>query len=143
MDLETLGVQELSTNGYFGAQGDTLIHLNGFTGIRTEDGSIELLLTNFRPSVHASTRQVLPDQAATGANATIERFRVLSQENKLEHLETFFDQAIATPNRVAAVAGSGFYITNDHGLRKTGLVRGYLQHKHPFCTFQLLRYSAD
>lgn len=125
MDLETLSFRELSTAEYTGTDGDGLIHMNGFNGIHKKDGSIDLLLTNFRPSVHISTGHVLPDQAATGANATLEIFNISPKENRFKHVSTIVDGAIATPNRVAAVGGSGFYVTNDHGLRKTGLVRSY------------------
>lgn len=122
MNPETLEFKELPITGYTGTDGDGVISIVGFTGIDKPDGSIELFLTNFRPSIDLSSGQVLPDQAAVGANATIEVFKIDPRIEGLQYVQTLADPAIMTPNRIAAVPDRGLYITNDHGLRKTGLV---------------------
>lgn len=126
MDPETLDFKELPISGYTGTDGDGIISVVGFTGIDKPDGSIELFLTNFRPSLDLSTGQVLPDQAAVGANATIEVFKTDSRAEGLEYVRTLADPMITTPNRIAAVPDRGLYITNDHGVRKTGLVSSFI-----------------
>lgn len=123
MDPETLEFKTLPLRGFAGTGGDGLINVVGFAGVDKPDGSIELFLTNLRPSTDPSTGRVLSDQAATGANATIEVFKTGGPAAEaLEWVATFADPIIATPNRPAVVEGRGIYITNDHGQRKTGMV---------------------
>lgn len=122
MDLETLEFNELPVRGFSGTHGDGILNMNGFDGIDKDDGSIDLFVTNFRPSVDTVTGQVLSDQAARGGNATIEVFRKQPREEALEHVQTITDQAIATPNRVAIASRGGIYITNDHGQDKVSWV---------------------
>lgn len=127
MDPETLDFKVLPMYGFAGTENDGIINLTGFTGVDRSDGSIELFVTNFRPTTDPSTGKVLLDQAATGANATIEVFRTGSQANVLEWVATIADSAITSPNRPAAVDGRGIYVSNDHGHHKTGWVRLTLQ----------------
>lgn len=124
MNPDTLQFRELSMRGFTGTADDGIINLIGFTGVDKPDGSVELFVTNNRPSADLSTGQVLPDQAAVGANATIEVFRTgpQAEELGLEWVRTIADPRITSPNRVAA-AEAGIYVTNDHGTAKTGLVR--------------------
>lgn len=122
MDPETLDFQTLPMRGFAGTGGDGIINVVGFTGVDKPDGSVELFLTNLQPSTDPSTGQVLLDQAAVGANATIEVFRTGPRAEALEWTATFADPLIATPNRPAVVDGGGIYVTNDHGQRKTGVV---------------------
>lgn len=114
-------------SGFTGTAGDGVINVLGFTGSDLDDGMVELYVTNFRPSIDPSTGQVLPGQTSTGANATIEVFKVGRSTDeapgqRLDWVRTIADVAISMPNRVAVVPGGGIYVTNDHGSHKIGLV---------------------
>lgn len=122
LDLETLEAKALPTSGFTGTADDGIINHIGFTGLDKEDGSVELFVTNFRPSIDPLTGRIAANQAATGANTTIEVFKLQHGSKVLEHVRTVTDPLIATPNRVAAVEGRGLYISNDHGQTKTGLM---------------------
>jgi hypothetical protein len=111
----------LKTPGFSGTSGDGLVNLAGFTGIDNADGSIDLLVTNMRPSVDATTGKYL-DQYIHGGNTTIEHFTTGAGANELKHVRTFADGGIATPNRVAVMDDKTFYVTNDHGPHKVGWV---------------------
>lgn len=122
MDLETLELKTLPMIGYTGTHNDNLISITGFSALHTKDGNIDLFITNFRPSVDPFTGEFVPNQAATGANVTIEIFRKRAGVDELEYLRTLLDPLITTPNRIAAIEGRGIYVTNDHGYHKRGLV---------------------
>ena len=117
---DTFNYRELQTPGFTGTLGDGLMHVVGMTGRELDDGSIELFVINYRPSVDAVSGD-FADQASVGANATIEIFKAEPAASAMKHVRTVADPLIATPNRVAAADG-GFYLTNDHGIYKTGLV---------------------
>lgn len=121
MDLETLDFKSTSMTGFSGTAGDGIINFAGFAGVELDDGASELFITNFRPSLD-SNGEIVPAQAAVGGNATIEVFRLLPNTDTLQHIRTVADPAIATPNRVAAAEGRGFYLTNDHGQNRIGWV---------------------
>ncbi|PSS05122.1 hypothetical protein BD289DRAFT_419557 [Coniella lustricola] len=121
LDLDTLEATPLPVSGFTGTADDGIINLTGFTGLDKEDGSVELYITNFRPSIDWLTGHIATDQAAVGANSTIEVFKLHHGSKVLEHIRTVADPRIATPNRVAAVEGHGLYISNDHGQTKTGI----------------------
>lgn len=121
MDPETLEFKSTTMAGFPGTAGDGLINFAGFTGVDLDDGAVEFFITNFRPSVDSSG-EIVPVQAAIGANSTIEVFRLLPNTNSLQHVRTVADPAITTPNRVAVAEGKGFYITNDHGQHRIGWV---------------------
>lgn len=122
LDLDTLDFKELRFSGYQGVAGDGLINHVGFTGVDLPDGSVQLLVTNFRPSIDPSTGEVVPDQEAVGANATLEVFKTGADVDTLEWVETILDPVIISPNRMATVNDHGFYFTNDHGSYKSGIV---------------------
>lgn len=108
--------------GFTGTLGDGLLSVAGFTGVEDPDsGLITLLIINNRPSVDFESGTLL-DQPTTGANATIDVFQVSSTGKDLEFVRTYADQHIATPNRVAALSANAFYVSNDHGKNKIGMV---------------------
>lgn len=121
MDPETLEFKSTSMTGFSGTSGDGLINSAGFAGANLEDGAIKLFITNYRPSIDDSG-EILPVQAASGGNATIEVFRLLPNTLTLQHIRTIADPAIATPNRVTTAEGGGFFLTNDHGQHRLGWV---------------------
>lgn len=141
MNLDTLDFQQVPMTGFTGTRGDGLFNVVGFTGSGMEISGTELLyVTNFRPSVDPATGQVLPDQTVTGANATVEVFKVVNDAgtSALEWVRTIADDAVTTPNRVVAIPERGIYVTNDHGNRKTGIVSLVIPH---LCLFNSKRVS--
>ena len=97
---------------------DENLHLVGMTGIDSPN-TIELFLVNAKPSRDANGE--LLDQAAVGANSTIEKFVTGPAATSMKHVKTFASSNIATPNNIATAPGmKGFYFTNDHGPYKTG-----------------------
>lgn len=112
----------LKTPGYPGTAGGGPLQLIGFTGIdNPETGLIELLIVNNGPSVNAETGG-FADQYLAGANQTIELFETGADAREIRHVRTYAHKHIATPNRVAAIDRETFYLTNDHGVHKLGLV---------------------
>ncbi|KAK5938706.1 hypothetical protein PMZ80_008898 [Knufia obscura] len=98
---------------------DANLHLVGMTG-NDSPNTIELLLVNNKPSRDPHTGTIL-DNEAQGANSTIEKFITGPAATTMKHISTHHHTRIATPNNIATAPGiSGFYITNDHGLHKTG-----------------------
>lgn len=126
MNPDTLEHKILLFHGFDGTVGDGIINVVGFAGIDKQDGSVELYVTNLRPSIDVSSGQVLPDQSTTGANASIEVFKTSADAQALDWMATFSDPMISTPNRLAVVEGRGLYVTNDHGQRKKGVVSIHL-----------------
>ncbi len=62
--------------------------------------------------------------ADVGANSSVEVFTTRVGGSVLTHLHTVHSAFVATPNDVLGSAdGKSFYVTNDHGDTKTGLVR--------------------
>lgn len=116
---DSFSFRGLQTSGFTGTAGDGLMHVVGMTGTDLSDGRIELLVINYRPSV--DNFGAFLDQASVGANATVEVFETEMAAASMKHIRTVVDPLIATPNRVAAVS-EGFYLTNDHGAYKTGLM---------------------
>lgn len=115
-------LQTMNLNGFTGTSGDGLLSVGGFTGFEDPDaGLVTLFVINNRPSVDSESGELL-DQPSVGANATIDVFRTTSNDQDLEFVRTFSDQHIATPNRVAALSATSFYVTNDHGKNKLGVV---------------------
>lgn len=88
-------------------------------------GVIDLMLINLQPSADPESGKFL-DQYAHGANTTIEHFTTGAEATAMKHVRTFADQGISTPNRVAVLDDKTFYITNDHGPHKVGLVSIHL-----------------
>ena len=112
----------LKTPGYDGISGDGAISVMGITGTTSVDGSeINLWLINNRPSVDATSREVL-DNTVVGANSTIDVFSTAPGADCMKHVKTFANSQIATPNNVAVQRDGGFFFTNDHGLHKFGWV---------------------
>jgi hypothetical protein len=120
LDSDNFEPRVLKTPGFTGTSGDGLINVAGFTGIDNSDGSIDILITNMRPSVDEDGKLV--NQYVHGGNTTIERFTTGTGTGEMKHVKTYADRGIVTPNRVAIMEDGTFYITNDHGPHKTGWV---------------------
>ena len=94
------------------------MHFVGFTGIEKPD-HVELYLVNNRPSLDLTTG-ALADQKLTGANSTIELFKIYPEAERVDFIKTYAHSQIATPNNIAALGDGSFYFTNDHGRNKVG-----------------------
>lgn len=53
-----------------------------------------------------------------GANATVEVFELTRGSDRMIHVNTVADTAIATPNKVAATGDGGFLLTNDKSSKR-------------------------
>ena len=63
------------------------------------------------------------DAKDVGANSSVEIFKTTVGGLTLMHLYTVEDKFVSTPNDVlGSEDGKSFYVTNDHGDTKTGLV---------------------
>ena len=113
--------RELPPTGYSGINGDRKLSLVGISGMEYHN-YIDLYLNNNLPYVDAVTGQLL-DNTQTGANSTIERFRVhqSGKADDMTHDRTFLHSQIATPNNMAPTFSGSFYLSNDHGINKAGL----------------------
>ncbi|OQU99407.1 SMP-30/Gluconolaconase/LRE-like domain-containing protein [Cladophialophora immunda] len=111
----------LKMQNFPGVHGDGRLHVVGMTGTTSADGfDIQLWLVNARPSVDPETGELL-DNSVVGGNSTIEVFATTPGSNSMNHVKTYADAQIATPNNVAVTQDGGFFFTNDHGPHKVGL----------------------
>ena len=104
-------------------EGD-MLHVNGFGAHDDANGDVRIWVTNAKPSVDAETGAFL-DNARVGANTTVELLRLPPGADELQHVFTFHHPLISTANRAAPVINedkNDFWVTNDHGQAKTGLV---------------------
>ena len=119
---DSFDLRVLKTPGFAGTAGDGLLDLVGFTGVdHPETGRVELLVINNRPAVDPVTG-TYADQYIAGANSTIELFDTGRDAKELKHVHTYAHKLISTPNRVSALSGDAFYVTNNNGQHKLGLV---------------------
>lgn len=118
----------LKTPGFPGVNGDGRIYSVGITGVASSvESDAQLWLVNDRPSVDPITGEFL-DQEAVGANATIDVFATKPGAESMEHIKTYANQQIATPNNIAVTKDGGFFFTNDHGPHKVGWVSATQRH---------------
>lgn len=122
---------------YSGVAGDGRIYALAITGTTSvSDSGIQLYLVNGRPSVDAENGG-FKDPYLVGANSTIDVFSTQPGAHTMNHIRTFANAQIATPNNVALTNDGGFYFTNDHGKYKTGWV------SRVTFTVQLLRTQVN
>ncbi|KAE8235875.1 hypothetical protein A4X13_0g9346, partial [Tilletia indica] len=83
--------------------------------------TLYLYLNNHRPPLDPLSGKPL-DPHKVGANSTIEIFKTTLGEKTMEHVRTYADDLIISPNRVAPISPDSFLWTNDH-VRKVGFSR--------------------
>jgi hypothetical protein len=66
------------------------------------------------------------DATVVGANSTIEQFQTKAGSDAMQHVQTYVNTLIRTPNRVAWVTENSFVFSNDHS-NKVGFVSLLLQ----------------
>jgi hypothetical protein len=108
------------TERYKSATGGREIDVHGLDIEALENGLLRLWMINHRPPIDESGQPL--DATKLGANSTIEAFDLRRDSSQLDHVKTFHDDAIQTPNSVSATGDGGFMFTNDHGNYKTGAV---------------------
>ncbi|KAH8601624.1 serum paraoxonase/arylesterase-like protein [Bisporella sp. PMI_857] len=109
------------TERYKSATGGREIDVHGLDIEALENGLLRLWMINHRPPIDESGQPL--DATKLGANSTIEAFDLRRDSSQLDHVKTFHDDAIQTPNSVSATGDGGFMFTNDHGNYKTGALR--------------------
>lgn len=119
---EGFELRTLSTPGFTGTNGDGIFSLNGFSAIEdAESGAVTFYIVNNRPSVDLTSGNLLY-QSVSGANSTVDVFVLKRDATELEFVRSYVNKHISTPNRVAALKDGSFYLSNDHGHHKLGLV---------------------
>lgn len=126
MDIDNPGadglfnLRAIKPVGYTGATGDESFDINGFDAQILDENTIQFYIVNLRPPVGASRNLI--DASKIGANHTIDVFKMRRGEDQMRHVQTVWSPAVWSPNRVVAVGGGAFFVTNDHSV-KVGLVR--------------------
>ncbi|MCJ1246589.1 hypothetical protein MMC30_003798 [Trapelia coarctata] len=114
------GLHRMQTIGYDGATGDGTLDTVGFDVELIGNSKLRFWIVNNRPPIDDNGQ--LLDAHKVGANGTVELFESERGSDRLFHLKTFSDKALATPNKPAAVGNGAFLVTNDKsgkvGLRK-------------------------
>ncbi|TVY75620.1 Serum paraoxonase/arylesterase [Lachnellula suecica] len=114
------GLRQLQVVGYKGSRNDGTLDTIGFDVERVGDGALRLWMVNMQPPGNETHQPV--DAAKVGANVTVELFEVDRSRQSMVHVKTFVHDAIATPNKPAAVGEGAFLVTNDKST-KFGLRR--------------------
>jgi arylesterase/paraoxonase len=112
----------MTTPGFNGNHGDGVLVLHGIDikADASETPKLKFLLVNHRPPMDPETGSLL-DAKKIGGNSTIEVFEAVLRETTMNHVKTYFDPVIDTPNEVAWVSDDSFVFTNDHNA-KVGIV---------------------
>lgn len=112
-------LRQIKPAGYTGATGDDTLDFVGFDAQILDGDTIQFYFVNARPPVGAFNNII--DASKVGANFTIEVFEMRRGEEQMRHLRTIWSPAVWTPNRIAALGGGAFLLTNDHSVT-VGLV---------------------
>lgn len=108
------GMQALEvTGGYSSAEGGKNLDLHGFDVEVLSKSRLRFWLINHRPPYDAATGEPM-DATKVGANSTVEVFELTRGERKLEFVKTVAEEAVFTPNNIAADGVGGFTVTNDN-----------------------------
>jgi len=105
------GLHRMQTAGYDGATGDGTVDTVGFDVEVVGNSKLRFWIVNDRPPIDDNGQ--LLDAHKVGANGTVELFESERGSDRLVHLKTFSDRALATPNKPAAVGNGAFLVTND------------------------------
>jgi hypothetical protein len=114
------GLRELELKGYTGVGGFKNMDVHGFDVDIVDDKTLRFYMVNHRPATDSSGQFFL-DPLKSGANSTVEMFDVPRgfQNTHMKWVKTVADEAIYTPNRVAATQDGGFLVTNDKPYKGT------------------------
>lgn len=113
-------ISSLTPEEFSGVNGDGTLNLHGLDIREDAKQNLHILLINHRPPLDPLTGQPL-DAALVGANSTIELFEATAGAKTMQHVKTYHDDSIQTPNSVAWISDEEFVFTNDH-TSKVGLV---------------------
>ncbi|KAI8941677.1 hypothetical protein NX059_002890 [Plenodomus lindquistii] len=102
--------------GYTGATGDNSLDILGFDAQILDGDTIQFYFVNQRPPIGPFNNII--DASTSGANSTIDVFEMRRGEDQMRHLRTIWSpHQVHTPNRVVALGGGAFLVTNDHSVR--------------------------
>ena len=124
--------RQMIPTGYSGVEGDVRLRRLGFDVEIVEEDTLRGFAVNHRVPVGLDPKKF-------GANSTIEVFEARHGTLELKHVKTVHDEAIITPNKVAATGDGGFVVTNDHSVKSKPL------HPLPSCKrgHRLIRNSPS
>ena len=106
------GLSQLEPIGGNSATENEVLGLHGFDVDELKNSKLRFWLINHRAPVDVDKRVL--DATKLGANSTVEVFEVIRGSNNMRHIKTIVNEAIATPNKLAATGDGGFLVTNDH-----------------------------
>ena len=111
------GLHELEvTGGYTSATGGKDLSLTGFDIEVLPDSRLRFMLINHRIPMHYSVEEPATelDPTRVGANSTVEVFELSRGSFELQYKKSIVNDAVYTPNAIAATGDGGFLLTNDH-----------------------------
>lgn len=112
-------IKWITPEGFGGINGDGTMNLHGLS-VRAVGDQLKIVVNNHRPPIDPVTGAAL-DAVAIGANSTFEVFTTTLGSSTMQHVKTYVDPLIDTPNRPAWVSDDAFVFTNDNSA-KVGLV---------------------
>ena len=97
---------------YKSANGGKDLSLAGFDIEVVAKDRLRFWMINHQPPVDDDGNQL--DATKLGANSTIEIFELTRGSVHWDHVSTVLNDAVFTPNNIAAVGDGSFLVTNDH-----------------------------
>lgn len=93
---------------FVGTNGKGSYNLHGI-GVHVEDDdNLRIFLINHRPQ---------PNPHSNGANSTIELFESKLGSDNMQHVRTYADEVILTPNDLTPIGPDSFIFSNDHSVK--------------------------
>lgn len=112
------GLRQLRPIDYVGSTGTGELSLHGFDVEVVNDGKLRFWMINHQPPVDKENgNRTFLNAYGHGANSTVELFDVIRGEEEMQHVKTIANEAIDTPNNLAATGDGGFLVTNDHSAK--------------------------
>jgi arylesterase/paraoxonase len=104
---------KVTPKNFLGTNGKGSYNLHGigvhlFEGGSEEEKKMRIFLINHRPQ---------PEAEKYGANSTVELFETTLGSGSMQHLKTFADPVIFTPNDITPTGPDSFVFSNDHHVK--------------------------
>ncbi|UZJ56008.1 hypothetical protein CBS101457_005328 [Exobasidium rhododendri] len=99
---------KIKPKGFTGSNGKGSYNLHAISVHLIDDETMRIFLVNHRPQ---------PEPMKYGANSTIELFESKLGSSTMQHVKTFADPVIATPNNLAPTGPDSFVFSNDHYIK--------------------------
>lgn len=112
------GLRQMKPIDYVGSTGGGELYFHGFDVEVLNDRELRFWMINHQPAVHGEDgKMTLANAYQHGANSTCEVFDVIRGGEAMQHVMTIANEAINTPNNLAATGDGGFLFTNDHSAK--------------------------